>query len=71
MSTYSDPKDVLKLTCHASSVQDQRFMSNTEYGVEEDQPGVHPNILNKYYGASQSQEAKVNTRIAEDQAGDI
>ena len=42
-----------------------------EHGVEEAQPGVHPNILNEYYGTDQSQEAEVNTRIAEDQAGSI
>jgi hypothetical protein len=28
-------------------------MSNAEHGIEEDQPGVHPDILNEYYGTNQ------------------
>ena len=31
-------------------LQDIRFVSQTEQGIEEDQPGVHPSILNRYYG---------------------
>ncbi|KAF8225255.1 hypothetical protein L208DRAFT_1380694 [Tricholoma matsutake] len=65
---------------------DRRFMSDNEHGVEEDQPGIHPNVLNEYYGADQpdwatlmaftdagnpQEEIEVNARIAEDQANDI
>lgn len=61
-------------------------MSDNEHGVEEDQPGIHPNVLNEYYGADQpdwatlmaftdasnpQEEIEVNARIAEDQANDI
>jgi hypothetical protein len=47
-------------------------MSNTEHGIEEDQPGVHPNILNEYYGTDQPRnKAEVNATIAEDQESDI
>jgi hypothetical protein len=32
-----------------------RFISNAEHGVEEDQPGVHPNILQRYYGVDDTE----------------
>jgi hypothetical protein len=47
-------------------------MSNAEHGIEEDQPGVHPDILNEYYGTNQPwNEAEVDATIAEDQESDI
>jgi hypothetical protein len=33
-------------------------MINTEHGVEEDQPGGHPNVLNEFYGTDQADQAR-------------
>jgi hypothetical protein len=34
-----------------------RFISEAQHGLEEDQPGVHPDILQRYYGVDEASEA--------------
>ncbi|KAF7288225.1 Integrase catalytic domain-containing protein [Mycena chlorophos] len=54
---------------------DIRFVSETEHGVEEDQPGVHPNILEEFYGTiddlDDAEWEDVEDMIAADQQPDI
>lgn len=39
-----------------------RFLSETKHGLQEDQPGVHPNVLNRYYGV----DGPTRTRSSQD-----
>ncbi|KAJ7465668.1 hypothetical protein FB451DRAFT_1041457 [Mycena latifolia] len=54
--------------------QDIRFISETEHGVDEDQPGVHPTILEEYYGVEENLDEEwedVDDLIAADQTSDV
>ncbi|KAJ7254470.1 hypothetical protein C8J57DRAFT_1076161, partial [Mycena rebaudengoi] len=53
---------------------DIRFISETEHGVEEDQPGVHPSVLEEFYGVEEDHDDEwegVDDLIADEQANDI
>lgn len=55
-------------------MQDIRFISETEHGVHEDQPGVHPSVLEEFYGAEDNLEgdwSDIDELIADDQARDV
>jgi len=41
---------LFECTYSCFGLQDIWFVSQTEQGIEEDQPGVHPSVLNQYYG---------------------
>ncbi|KAJ7245205.1 hypothetical protein C8J57DRAFT_1438317 [Mycena rebaudengoi] len=50
------------------------FISETEHGVEEDQPGVHPSVLEEFYGVEEDHDDEwegVDDLIADEQANDI
>ncbi|KAJ7233666.1 hypothetical protein C8J57DRAFT_1090355 [Mycena rebaudengoi] len=49
--------------CYPSQLQ------TNNHGVEEDQPGVHPTILEEFYGVEE--DLDVDDRIALDQADDV
>ncbi|KAJ7025144.1 hypothetical protein C8F04DRAFT_968143, partial [Mycena alexandri] len=56
------------------SPADLRFISETEHGVDEDQPGVHPSVLQEYYGVMEDLDEEwddVDDLIAADQTRDI
>ncbi|KAJ7622974.1 hypothetical protein B0H17DRAFT_964108, partial [Mycena rosella] len=56
------------------SPADIRFISETEHGVDEDQPGVHPTILEEYYGVEENLDDEwrdINDMIAADQTPDV
>ncbi|KAJ6595295.1 hypothetical protein B0H10DRAFT_2329373 [Mycena sp. CBHHK59/15] len=56
------------------SPADIRFISETQHGVDEDQPGVHPSILEEYYGVAEDFDDEwkdVDELIADDQTRDI
>ncbi|KAJ7602094.1 hypothetical protein DFH06DRAFT_1024231, partial [Mycena polygramma] len=56
------------------SPSDIRFISETEHGVDEDQPGVHPTILEEYYGVQEDLDEEwedIDDMIADDQTRDV
>ncbi|KAJ7734734.1 hypothetical protein DFH07DRAFT_754295, partial [Mycena maculata] len=56
------------------SPADIRFISETEHGVREDQPGVHPTVLEEFYGVEEDRDREwrdVDEFIADDQADDV
>ncbi|KAJ6528483.1 hypothetical protein B0H19DRAFT_968981, partial [Mycena capillaripes] len=56
------------------SPSDIRFISQTQHGVHEDQPGVHPAILEEFYGVQEDVEGEwsdIDEMIADDQAADV
>ncbi|KAJ7508019.1 hypothetical protein B0H11DRAFT_1704680, partial [Mycena galericulata] len=56
------------------SPSDIRFISETEHGVREDQPGVHPAVLEEFYGVEDDLDgewADIDERIENDQADDV
>ncbi|KAJ6489775.1 hypothetical protein C8R45DRAFT_826220, partial [Mycena sanguinolenta] len=56
------------------SPADIRFISETEHGVDEDQPGVHPTVLEEYYGVEEDIDEEwedVDDMIAADQRPDV
>ncbi|KAJ7897579.1 hypothetical protein B0H14DRAFT_2332530, partial [Mycena olivaceomarginata] len=56
------------------SPADIRFISETQHGVDEDQPGVHPTILEEYYGVQDDLDDEwedIDNMIAADQTPDV
>ncbi|KAJ6585819.1 hypothetical protein B0H19DRAFT_883509, partial [Mycena capillaripes] len=58
------------------SPADIRFISQTQHGVDEDQPGVHPTILEKYYGVEPEEDLDdewqdIDDMISADQTSDV
>ncbi|KAJ7177579.1 hypothetical protein C8R43DRAFT_872453 [Mycena crocata] len=56
------------------SPADIRFISETQHGVDEDQPGVHPSVLEEYYGVEDNLDDEwegVDDLIAADQTADV
>lgn len=54
--------------------QDIRFISETKHGVREDQPGVHPTVLEEFYGAEDDRDGEwedIDDLIADEQASDV
>ncbi|KAJ7488184.1 hypothetical protein FB451DRAFT_1025939, partial [Mycena latifolia] len=56
------------------SPADIRFISETEHGIYEDQPGVHPAVLEEFYGVEEDPNDEwndIDDWIADDQAEDV
>ncbi|KAJ7759836.1 hypothetical protein B0H14DRAFT_3096449 [Mycena olivaceomarginata] len=57
------------------SPSDIRFISQSENGIQEDQPGVHPDILEEFYGTQEDRDdgewENIDDWIAGDQADDV
>ncbi|KAJ7232737.1 hypothetical protein C8J57DRAFT_1044785 [Mycena rebaudengoi] len=58
------------------SPTDLRFISQTEHGVDEDQPGVHPSVLEEFYGVDQDiddgwDDVDMDDLIADEQLDDV
>jgi hypothetical protein len=72
--TVNLPVHLLQVTLNRIFLQDIRFISETEHGVEEDQPGVHPSVLEEFYGVEEDHDDEwegVDDLIADEQANDI